>query len=76
MALPWGALLLLLLTPFAVSSGASPFDQLEFGYSPIRYGLSIFALGGLLLAKLLSDWNRRQPGWLPDIIAALFIIHS
>lgn len=74
--LSWGTLVLLLVTPLAVENEPGTLNQLEFGYSPIRYGLPFLALGGLVLARLLSDerwWGR---SWLPEILAVLAVVHS
>jgi hypothetical protein len=75
-AWPWGALLLLLLTPFGATNAIGELNQLEFGYTPIRFGLSLWALGGILLAQLLYWWRERQDSWLPDALAVLFSIHG
>lgn len=73
---PWGALLLLLVTPFGATNVMGQLNQLEFGYNPVRFGLSVWALGGISLAQLLYAWSRRQNSWLPDALAVLFSLHG
>jgi hypothetical protein len=73
---PWGALLMLLVTPFGATNIIGQLNQLEYGYSPIRFGLPLWALGGILLAQLLHGWFRRQDSWLPDALAVLFSVHG
>ncbi len=75
-AWPWGTLLLMLITPYGALTIFGQLDQLEFGYSPIRYGLPLWALGGILLAQLLDRWCRWQDSWLPDALAVLFSVHG
>jgi len=73
--LPWGAFGLFMTTPLAAENVKGTLNQLQFGYSPIRYGLPFWALGCFLLAGLLFDERWRQ-SWVPDVCTVLILTHS
>jgi hypothetical protein len=74
--LPWGAFCLLLVTPLGAENAPGTLNQLQFGYSPIRYGFPFWALGGLVLVKWLADEHWRGSSWLLEIMAVLAIAHG